>query len=78
MRRESTGCSTGASCSPLVQGFEQRLVAGQVRQLALSGRDVLAAHVRLEVALAQLLRTAAQVLHLAQVCTLIRIDGERQ
>lgn len=37
--------------APLVQRLEQWLVAGQVRQLALRHRDVLAAHVRLEVAL---------------------------
>lgn len=37
--------------APLVERLEQRLVARQVRQLALRHWDVLASHVRLEVAL---------------------------
>lgn len=40
--------------APLEQRLEQRLVAGQVRQLAGGHRDILAAHVRLEVPLADL------------------------
>ena len=48
-----------AERAPLVERLEQRLITGQVRQLSLSGGYALAAHVWLQVALADL-RTACR------------------
>ena len=47
---------------PLVQGFEQGLVTGKVRELTLRNWDVFAPDVRLKVALADLSEQAAQAI----------------
>ena len=59
-------CAWRGSLAPLVERLEQRLIPGEVGQLSLRNWDVGAAHIGLEVALAELREQAAEaVLHVA-------------
>ena len=59
--RRTCSPAHGDAYLPLEQGLEERLIACQVRQLARGRWDVFTAHIRLEVALADLLARTTHV-----------------